>query len=65
VQRARIILLRADGISIDIIADKVGINRKSVMLCINKYKENGTDNALYDAPERGAALRYQMMKRHG
>jgi transposase len=53
VQRARIILLRADGISIDVIADKVGINRKSVMLCIDKYKENGADNALYDAPGRG------------
>ena len=28
VQRARIILLKAEGISIDAIADKVGINRK-------------------------------------
>ena len=33
VQRARIMLLRAEGIPIDEIADKVGINRKSVMLC--------------------------------
>jgi len=53
VQRARIILLRAEGIPIDVIADKVGINRKSVMLCINKYKENGADGALCDAPGRG------------
>ena len=30
-QRARIILLRTEGIPIDTIADKVGINRKSVM----------------------------------
>ena len=37
VQRARIILLRTEGISIDVIADKVRINRKSVMLCITKY----------------------------
>ena len=36
VQRARILLLRADGISIDSIADKVGINRCSVMLCLKK-----------------------------
>jgi len=53
VQRARIILLRADGIVIDTIADKIGINRKSVMLCIEKYKAGGADNALYDAPGRG------------
>jgi transposase len=53
VQRARIILLKADGIPIDIIADKIGIDRKSVMLCIKKYIANGADNALYDAPGRG------------
>ena len=53
VQRARILILRADGITIDEIADKVGINRKSVMLCINKYIEDGVENALVDAPGRG------------
>lgn len=51
--RARIILLKADGISIDEIADKVGISRKSVMLCLKKYKESGIENALFDAPGRG------------
>lgn len=53
VVRARILLLKADGISIDAIADKVDLNRKSVMLCINKYLEGGVENALYDAPGRG------------
>ena len=53
VSRARILLLKADGASIDAIADKVGINRKSVMLCINKYIDGGVENALYDAPGRG------------
>jgi transposase len=53
VQRARIILLRADGLTIDIIADKIGINRKSVMLCIEKYKNGGAENALHDTPGRG------------
>jgi len=53
VQRARIILLKAEGIPIDVIADKIGINRKSVMLCIDKYKSSGAENALYDAPGRG------------
>lgn len=53
VNRARILLLKADGTSIDDIADKVGLNRKSVMLCIRKYLEGGVENALFDAPGRG------------
>lgn len=53
VNRARILLLKADGCSIDDIADKVGINRKSVMLCLKKYTEGGVENALFDAPGRG------------
>ena len=53
VNRARILLLKSDGCSIDDIADKVGINRKSVMLCLNKYAEGGIENALFDAPGRG------------
>ena len=53
VSRARILLLKADGCSVDDIADKVGINRKSVMLCLNKYAEGGVENALFDAPGRG------------
>jgi len=52
-QRARILLLKAEGLSFDAIADKIGIDRKSVMLCIDKYKDSGADNALYDAPGRG------------
>lgn len=51
--RARILLLKADGESIDSIADKVGINRCSVMLCLKKFKEGGVENALFDAPGRG------------
>jgi len=53
VQRAKILILKADGQAIDAIADKIDINRKSVMLCISKYKDGGIDNALYDAPGRG------------
>ena len=53
VARARILLLRADGVSIDAIADKVDINRCSVMLCLKKFKEGGIENALFDAPGRG------------
>lgn len=51
--RARILLLRADATPIDNIADKVGINRCSVMLCLKKFKEGGVENALFDAPGRG------------
>ena len=51
--RARILLLKADGESIDTIADKVGLNRCSVMLCLKKFKEGGVENALFDAPGRG------------
>lgn len=51
--RARILLLKADGEPIDVIADKVGINRCSVMLCLRKFKDGGIENALFDAPGRG------------
>lgn len=51
--RARILLLKADGLSINDIADKVGLNRKSIILCLNKYKDGGLENALFDAPGRG------------
>lgn len=53
VNRARILLLKADGCSINDIAEKVGLNRKSVMLCISKYVDGGVENALFDAPGRG------------
>lgn len=53
VERARILLLKADGFSVNAIADKTDLNRKSVMLCINKYLNGGVENALYDAPGRG------------
>ena len=53
VTRARMLLLRADGESIDRIADKVDLNRKSVLLCMKKYLEGGVENAIFDAPGRG------------
>ena len=53
VNRARILLLKADGLSVADIADKVCLNRKSVMLCIEKYVAGGVENALFDAPGRG------------
>ncbi|OPZ90628.1 MAG: hypothetical protein BWY74_02254 [Firmicutes bacterium ADurb.Bin419] len=51
--RAKILLLKESGETIDSIADKLDINRKSVMLCLKKYSEGGVENALSDAPGRG------------
>ena len=53
VQRARVLLLRAEGMALSDIADKVGLNINSVKLCLNKYKEGGVENALVDTPGRG------------
>lgn len=53
VSRARILLLKEKGDSVYVIAEKVGINRNSVLLCLKKYKVGGIENALYDAPGRG------------
>lgn len=49
----RIILLKADSKSIDDIAEKVGINRNSVLLSLRKYKEGGVENTIYEKPGRG------------
>lgn len=51
--RSKILLMKADGYSIEAIAEKMDVNRKSVMLCIDKYKAGGVENALTDAPGRG------------
>lgn len=52
-QRARILLLKAEGLSTDAIADKVGIGRESVMDRVSRYKDGGLEKALYDAEGRG------------
>ena len=41
VTEARILLLKAERLSINEIADKVDLNRKSVMPCINEDNEDG------------------------
>lgn len=51
--RARILLLKSEGESTDSIAEKVGLNRNSVLLCLKKFKEGGIENAIFDAPGRG------------
>lgn len=53
VQRAKILLLITEGISVKAIADKLDLNRKSVELCLNKYMESGLETALNDNSGRG------------
>ena len=53
VARARILLLRDGGETLPSIAEKVGLDRNSVKLCINKYREGGVDRALADDPRPG------------
>ena len=38
VSRAKILLLKADGESVDAIADKLDLNRNSILLCLRKHK---------------------------
>ena len=51
--RAKILLLKAEGKTIDETAEETRVNRKSVMLCLKKYKEGGIKRALYDDEGRG------------
>lgn len=39
VSRARILILKANGYSVDSIAEKVDLNRNSVLLCLKKFKD--------------------------
>ena len=51
--RARILLLKANGETVDAIADKVGLCRNSVKLCLKKYKDGGIERALHDDQRSG------------
>lgn len=53
VQRAKILLLSADGMSNIKIAEKLDIHRNSVQLCLKKYTAAGMESALRDDPGRG------------
>ena len=52
-QRARILLLKAEGASNEAIADKLDIGIGVVKRCLNKFKENGVEAALRDSKGRG------------
>ena len=53
VSRVRILLLKADGDSVGSIAEKVGLNSNSVILCLKKFRAGGIENDIFDAPGRG------------
>ena len=53
VARARILLLKADGETIDAVAEKVMVGKTSVQLCLKKYKEGGLKRALHDDHRSG------------
>lgn len=53
VDRAKILLYKADGMSNGAIADRIDVNINTVKLCLKKFKEGGIDNALFDAQRAG------------
>lgn len=52
-KRAKMLLLKAEGISFNRIAEKLDVSIPTVRLCIAKYLESGVEAALKDAPGRG------------
>lgn len=53
VDRARILLYKAEGVSFDEIATRLNVSKRTVRLCISKYNEGGIQNALFDAQRSG------------
>ena len=53
VDRAKILLYKADGMSNGAIAERIDVNINTVKLCLRKYKDGGIDNALFDAQRAG------------
>ena len=48
VQRAKILLYKSQGMSNDAVADKLGINKRTVLLWTNKYANRCSDDTLDD-----------------
>ena len=53
VDRARILLYKAVGVSFDDIAARLNISKRTVRLCISKFNTGGLDAALFDAKRSG------------
>ncbi len=52
-KRARILLMKSEGLSYENIENKLDLTRPSIRLCIDKYLEGGINNALEDKSGRG------------
>lgn len=53
VERAKILLYKAQGDANQTIADRLDININTVKLCLNKYKSGGIQKALFDGQRKG------------
>lgn len=53
VDRARILLYKADGLTFEEIAQKLEISTSTIRLCISKFNEGGVDAALLDDKRAG------------
>jgi len=53
VDRARILLYKENAMSNQAISDCLGVDIKTVTLCIDKFKSGGIEAALFDQPRKG------------
>lgn len=53
VERAKILIYKAQGDANQTIADRLDININTVKLCLNKYKSGGIQEALFDEQRKG------------
>ena len=56
VDRARILLYKADGMTYQEIAEKLAISTATVRLCITKFNKGGVDAAIFDIQRSGRPL---------
>ena len=53
VDHAKILLYKSQGLSLDKIADKLDVTKRTVQLCLSKYNQGGINSALYDNERSG------------
>ncbi len=65
VDRARILLYKADGMTFQQIADKLAISTATVRLCVSKFHKGGLDAALFDVQRLDVHPKSPTMRKHG
>ena len=53
VDRAKMLIYKAQGCASQAIADRLDVNIKTVNLCLKKFKSSGIQAALFDEQRRG------------